>query len=92
MEAIVVLILVVIGLVILAKQGWLRLAGKGADLLTGKVDKKIIEIEKDDEYTHKRNLGKIAAKWTNNDKPIADVDMVNKARDLALAAMYGEAK
>lgn len=92
MEAIVYLILVVIGLIILAKQGWLKLMGRGADVLQGKADRKILEIEEEDEYVHHRNLGKTAAKWANNDKPLANKDMVAEARKAALAAMYGETK
>ena len=92
MESIVLLVVFIIVLVILAKQGWIKLMGRGADVLTNKADRKIVEIEAEDEYVHMRNLGKTAQKWANNDKAIANKDMVNEARDLALKAMYGEAK
>lgn len=92
MEAVVVLIIVVIGLVILAKQGWFRLMAKSADVLQNKLDRKIAEIEAEDEYTYMRNLGKTAEKWNNNSKSIANIDMVKAAREAALARMTTEAK
>lgn len=85
MDSLVLLILVLIGLIIAAKQGWLTLMSKGADVMQSKLDKKIVEIEAEDEYTHAKNLGKVADKWNNNSKPLADRDMVKAARKAALA-------
>ena len=85
MEAIIYLIIFIIVLIIIAKQGWLQLGGKSADVLTAKLERKIVEIEHQDEYTHMRNLGKIEEKWNNNSKPIADVNAIKAARAAALA-------
>lgn len=83
----VILVVFVCVWVLLAKQGWFRLAGKSADMLQNKLDRKIIEIEAEDDYTHSRNLGKIADKWANNNKVIANIDMVKEQRRQALARM-----
>ena len=85
MDSIVLLILVVIGLVILAKQGWLSLMSDTADVVKSKMNRKIVEIEAEDQYTHAKNLGKVASKWQSNDKPLADVKIVKDARAQALA-------
>lgn len=85
MESIVLLILVVIGLIILAKQGWLSLMSDTADVVKSKMNRKIIEIEAEDQYTHAKNLGKVASKWQSNDKPLADLKIVKDARSQALA-------
>ena len=85
MEAIIYLIIFIFVLIIIAKQGWLQLGGKSADVLTAKLERKIVEIEHQDEYTHMRNLGKIEEKWNNNSKPIADVNAIKAARAAALA-------
>ena len=90
MEAIVYLVIFIIILVVVAKQGWLSLGAKSADVLQSKLEKKIIEVEEADEYQHLRNLGKTAEKWSNNNKPLADQKMVKEAKKAALAAMYGE--
>lgn len=92
MDSLVLLILVIIGLIILAKQGWLGLMASGADVIKNKMDKKIVEIEAEDSYTHHKNLGKIAEKWNNNNKPLANLDMVKAARKAALARMTEESE
>ena len=85
MDSIVLLILVIIGLIILAKQGWLGLMSDSADVMKNKMSKKIIEIEAEDNYQHAKNLGKTASKWDANDKPLANKKMVDAARERALA-------
>ena len=85
MDSIVLLILVIIGLIILAKQGWLSLMSDTADVVKSKMNRKIIEIEAEDQYTHAKNLGKVASKWQSNDKPLADQKIVKDARAQALA-------
>ena len=90
MDSIVLLILVLIGLIIAAKQGWLTLMSNTADVMQSKLDKKIIEIEAEDSYNHAKNLGKIANKWNNNSKPLADAKMVKAARQAALDRMKAE--
>ena len=90
MESIVYLIIFIIVLVIIAKQGWLQLGAKSADVLQSKLERKIVEVEEADEYQHLRNLGKVADKWANNSKPIADRKMVKEAKAEALKSMYGD--
>ena len=85
MDSIVLLILVIIGLIILAKQGWLGLMSDTADVVKSKMNRKIVEIEAEDQYTHAKNLGKVASKWDANDKPLASKKMVDAARERALA-------
>ena len=85
MDSIVLLVLVVIGLIILAKQGWLGLMSDTADVVKSKMNRKIVEIEAEDQYTHAKNLGKVASKWQSNDKPLADIKIVKDARSQALA-------
>lgn len=90
MDSIVLLVLVLIGLIILAKQGWLGLMSDTADVVKNKMSKKIIEIEAEDQYQHAKNLGKVASKWDANDKPLASKKMVDSARDRALAKFIVE--
>ena len=92
MESLVYLIMFIIVLVIVAKQGWLSLGAKTADLAAGKLERKLIEVEEEDAYTHARNLGKTADKWANNSKSIASLKQVKEQRKLALARMEAEAE
>jgi hypothetical protein len=85
MDSIVLLVLVLIGLIILAKQGWLGLMSDTADVVKNKMSKKIIEIEAEDQYQHAKNLGKTASKWDSNDRQLANKKMVDAARERALA-------